>query len=102
MWYCPSLRCVVPRCAALSRVNSLLREQLEQAGTVSHGLAESLCKAREDAEMCDTRLRKEQEVREKPRKNEVLGSEKQKGKRLHFIPLRTEVVQLNPLRVHMG
>lgn len=81
MWYCPSLRCVVHRCAALSRVNSLLREQLEQAGTVNHGLAESLCKAREDAEMRDTRLRKEQEVREKtPAKMKCLGQQSKKEK----------------------
>ncbi len=54
---------VISRCASLSQVNSMLREQLEQAGTVNHGLTESLWKAREDVELCDTRLRREQEVR---------------------------------------
>lgn len=54
---------VISRCASLSHVNSMLREQLEQAGTVNRGLTESLWKAREDAELCDTRLRREQEVR---------------------------------------
>lgn len=71
----------------------MLREQLEQAGAVNHGLTESLWKAREDAELFDTRLRKEQEVR-KNHKNEVLESEKQQGK-LKFIPFCTEIVQLN-------
>lgn len=61
----------LPRCAALSRVNSLLREQLEQAGSVNSGLAESLWKARGDAEVCDARLRKEQEVREERHKTQV-------------------------------
>ena len=54
---------VISRCASLSQVNSILREQLEQAGTVNQGLTESLWKAREDTELCDTRLRREQEVR---------------------------------------
>lgn len=52
------------RSANLSQVNSMLREQLEQAGTVNQGLTESLWKAREDMELCDTRLRREQEVRD--------------------------------------
>ncbi|AWP11438.1 putative rootletin-like [Scophthalmus maximus] len=50
------------RCASLSQVNSVLREQLEQAGAVNQGLTESMWKAREDAELCDTRLRREQET----------------------------------------
>lgn len=58
---------VIPRCAGLSQVNSMLREQLEQAGTVNHGLTESLRKAREDAELRDARTRREQEV-SKPQK----------------------------------
>uniref|UniRef100_A0A3B4GVC1 Ciliary rootlet coiled-coil, rootletin family member 2 n=1 Tax=Pundamilia nyererei TaxID=303518 RepID=A0A3B4GVC1_9CICH len=48
--------------ASLSQVNSMLREQLDQVGTVNKGLTESLWKAREDAESCDTRLRREQET----------------------------------------
>ncbi|TNN74186.1 Rootletin [Liparis tanakae] len=50
------------RCASLSQVNSVLREQLEEAGTVNQGLTESLWKAREDADLCDSRLRREQET----------------------------------------
>ncbi|XP_032382850.1 rootletin [Etheostoma spectabile] len=50
------------RCASLSQVNSMLREQLDQAGTVNQGLTESLWKAREDVDLCDTRLRREQET----------------------------------------
>lgn len=50
------------RCASLSQVNSMLREQLEEAGTVNQGLTESLWKAREDADLCDSRLRREQET----------------------------------------
>ncbi|XP_034736357.1 rootletin [Etheostoma cragini] len=50
------------KCASLSQVNSMLREQLDQAGTVNQGLTESLWKAREDVDMCDTRLRREQET----------------------------------------
>lgn len=75
------------RCASLSQVNSVLREQLEQAGAVNQGLTESMWKAREDAELCDTRLRREQEVRN-DRKNETPVSERQQGK-LELIPLRT-------------
>lgn len=56
---------VVSRCASLSQVNSMLREQLEEAGTVNQGLTESLWKAREDADLCDSHLRREQEVRGK-------------------------------------
>ncbi|XP_034387086.1 rootletin [Cyclopterus lumpus] len=50
------------RCASLSQVNSMLREQLEEAGTVNQGLTESLWKAREDTDLCDSRLRREQET----------------------------------------
>ncbi|XP_034438966.1 rootletin isoform X1 [Hippoglossus hippoglossus] len=50
------------RCASLSQVNSVLREHLEQAGASNQGLTESLWKAREDAELRDTRLRREQET----------------------------------------
>nr|XP_057928909.1 rootletin [Doryrhamphus excisus] len=50
------------RCASLSQVNCVLREQLEQASTVNQGLAESLRKARQDAELCNMRLRREQET----------------------------------------
>lgn len=57
---------VISRCASLSQVNCMLREQLEQTGIVNHGLTESLRKAREDAELCDSRLRREQEVRKNP------------------------------------
>lgn len=86
---------VISRCASLSQVNSMLREQLEQAGTVNHGLTESLWKAREDAELCDTRLRREQEVR-KTTKMKCLG-QKSKRKMLNFIPFYTRnIVQLNP------
>lgn len=76
--YFPSVtRLVISRCASLSQVNSVLREQLEQAGAVNQGLTESLWKAREDAELCDTRLRREQEVRKT--QNEVLESKKHQG-----------------------
>ncbi|KAM9762981.1 uncharacterized protein crocc2 [Menidia menidia] len=50
------------RCASLSQVNSVLREQLDQADTVNKGLTESLWKAHEDFELCDKRLRREQET----------------------------------------
>ncbi|KAM3850238.1 uncharacterized protein crocc2 [Diretmus argenteus] len=49
------------RCAGLSQVNSVLRDQLEQSGAVNQGLSESLWKAREDVELSDARLRREQE-----------------------------------------
>lgn len=61
----------------------MLREQLDQASAINKELTESLWKASEDAELCDTRLRREQEVR-KPQ-NEVLESERQQRK-LMFIP----------------
>ncbi|XP_028300551.1 rootletin [Gouania willdenowi] len=38
------------RCANLSQLNSVLREQLDQAGTVNKGLSESLWRAREEVE----------------------------------------------------
>ncbi|KAL1023371.1 hypothetical protein UPYG_G00039950 [Umbra pygmaea] len=50
------------RCAALSQVNALLREQLEQAGLANQGLKESLHQTREDLQQKDARLRKEQET----------------------------------------
>lgn len=71
------IRLVISRCASLSQVNCMLREQLEQAGTVNQGLTESLWKAREDVELCDTRLRREQEVR----KNTKMKYLSQKGNR---------------------
>lgn len=58
---CPAL--VVSRSSSLGQVNSVLREQLEQAGAVTQGLTESLSQAREDAELSDSRLRREQEVK---------------------------------------
>uniref|UniRef100_A0A3P8URD3 Ciliary rootlet coiled-coil, rootletin family member 2 n=1 Tax=Cynoglossus semilaevis TaxID=244447 RepID=A0A3P8URD3_CYNSE len=51
------------RCASLSRVNSVLREQLEQAGTVNQELTESLWKVQEDVELWGNHLQKEQETR---------------------------------------
>lgn len=81
------------RCASLSQVNSLLREQLDQAGTVNVGLTESLWRAREDADLCDSRLRREQEVR-RTTKTKCL-SEKTQQRKLKFIPSCSGVVQLN-------
>ncbi|KAG9341572.1 hypothetical protein JZ751_019085, partial [Albula glossodonta] len=49
------------RCAGLSQVNALLREQLEQAGAANHALTDSLRRAREEADQKDARLRREQE-----------------------------------------
>ncbi|XP_061895360.1 rootletin-like isoform X2 [Entelurus aequoreus] len=49
------------RCARLSHVNSVLREQLEQAGTVNQALAETWREARQDAAQSEARLCKEQE-----------------------------------------
>lgn len=65
------IRFVISRCASLSQVNCVLRDQLEQAGTANQGLTDSLWKAREDVELCDTRLRREQEVRKKKTKGEA-------------------------------
>ncbi|KAF3835741.1 hypothetical protein F7725_028299 [Dissostichus mawsoni] len=48
--------------ASVSQVNYMLREQLDQAGTVNQGLTESLWKAREDVDLNDLRLRREQET----------------------------------------
>ncbi|XP_019752700.1 rootletin isoform X1 [Hippocampus comes] len=45
------------RCGSLGQVNCVLREQLERADALNQGLVESLRKARQDAELCDTRLR---------------------------------------------
>lgn len=53
-----------PRCAGLTQVNALLREQLEQAGVANQALTDGLRKAREEADQKDARLRREQEVRE--------------------------------------
>ncbi|XP_063747285.1 rootletin [Eleginops maclovinus] len=50
------------RWASLSQVNSTLREQLDQAGTVNQALTESLWKAREDVDLSDLRLLREQET----------------------------------------
>ncbi|XP_061680966.1 rootletin isoform X3 [Syngnathoides biaculeatus] len=50
------------RCGSLGQVNSVLREQLAHADALNQGLVESLRKARRDAELCDTRLRHEQET----------------------------------------
>ncbi|XP_061636081.1 rootletin isoform X2 [Phyllopteryx taeniolatus] len=50
------------RCGSLGQVNCVLREQLEQGNALNQGLVESLRKARQDAELCDTRLRREQET----------------------------------------
>ncbi|KAK7891876.1 hypothetical protein WMY93_023839 [Mugilogobius chulae] len=50
------------KCASLSQVNSVLRDQLDQAGTVNQGLSESLWKARADLELCETQMRKEKET----------------------------------------
>lgn len=79
---------VISRCASLSQVNSVLREQLDQTGTVNHELTESLWKAREDAELYDTRLRREQEVR-KTTKMKCMG-QKSDWEMLKFIPFDTE------------
>lgn len=90
-----------PRCVALGRVNSLLREQLEQAGSINQGLAESLWKARGDSEMCDVRLRKEQEVRERTikRRDPRVGGHL---KSPLAPPLHGGCAIETPSRVHMG
>uniref|UniRef100_A0AAV2KTB0 Rootletin-like coiled-coil domain-containing protein n=1 Tax=Knipowitschia caucasica TaxID=637954 RepID=A0AAV2KTB0_KNICA len=49
------------KCASLSQVNSVLRDQLEQAGTVNQDLSESLRKARADLMLCEMQMRKEKE-----------------------------------------
>lgn len=64
------MRLVTSRCASLSRVNSVLREQLEQAGTVNQELTESLWKVQEDVELWGNHLQKEQEVRNTRKENE--------------------------------
>lgn len=61
------------RCSGLSQVNSLLREQLEQANEANQALTESLQKAREEAEQRDTRLRRELEVRGRRKKRQRKG-----------------------------
>ncbi|XP_053708808.1 rootletin isoform X2 [Synchiropus splendidus] len=50
------------RCASLSQVNSLLREQLDQANAVNKGLMESLWTAQEEINLCDKHLSREQEA----------------------------------------
>nr|XP_061790393.1 rootletin-like [Nerophis lumbriciformis] len=50
------------RCGSLSQVNCVLREQLEQADALKRSLLESLQKARQDAHVCDNRLRLQQET----------------------------------------
>ena len=62
-WSLNIIMLVISRWASVSQVNYMLREQLDQAGTVNQGLTESLWKAREDVDLSDLRLRREQEVR---------------------------------------
>ncbi|KAM9831297.1 uncharacterized protein crocc2 [Neosynchiropus ocellatus] len=50
------------RCASFSQVNSLLREQLDQANAVNKGLMESLWTAQEEINLCDEHLSREQEA----------------------------------------
>nr|XP_054604928.1 rootletin [Nothobranchius furzeri] len=50
------------RSTSLSQVNSVLREQLDQAATINTELAESLRKAHRDLDLCDTHLQREQET----------------------------------------
>ncbi|XP_078801637.1 ciliary rootlet coiled-coil protein 2 isoform X1 [Oryzias latipes] len=50
------------RCASLSQVNSMLREQLDQAGALNRELAESLWTAQEELVLCETRLQREQKT----------------------------------------
>ncbi|KAI4829341.1 hypothetical protein KUCAC02_023387 [Chaenocephalus aceratus] len=59
---CAQLEEEEQRWASVSQVNHMLREQLDQAGTVNQGLTESLWKAREDVDLSDVRLRREQET----------------------------------------
>ncbi|XP_034091518.1 rootletin isoform X3 [Gymnodraco acuticeps] len=59
---CAQLEEEQQRWASVSQVNYMLREQLDQAGTVNQGLTESLWKAREDVDLSDLRLRREQEM----------------------------------------
>ncbi|KAK1896509.1 Rootletin [Dissostichus eleginoides] len=59
---CAQLEEEQQRWASVSQVNYMLREQLDQAGTVNQGLTESLWKAREDVDLSDLRLRREQET----------------------------------------
>lgn len=68
----------------------MLREQLDQVGTVNKGLTESLWKAREDAESCDTRLRREQEVR----KTSGMRCLRQKGNGVHPFLYRDCAIKL--------
>lgn len=88
-------RCVISRCASLSQVNSVLREQLDQLGTVNKGLTESLWKAREDAELWDTHLQREQEVRT----TSGMKCCRQKGNRVHPFLYRDCAIKL-PLSSH--
>lgn len=60
--------CGVCRSASLSQVNSVLREQLDQAGVANKELTESLWRAQEELELCKSRLRREQEVGNKTQK----------------------------------
>lgn len=57
----------ISRCASLSQVNSMLREQLDQAGALNRELAESLWMAQEELVLCETRLQREQKVGKSPK-----------------------------------
>lgn len=57
--------CLYHRCYSLTKVNALLREQLDQANEANQALTESLHKAREEAEQREMQLKREQEVRER-------------------------------------
>lgn len=71
-WSLNVIMLVISRWASVSQVNHMLREQLDQAGTVNQGLTESLWKAREDVDLSDVRLRREQEVRKNTNMNALV------------------------------
>lgn len=54
--------CLYHRCSSLTKVNALLREQLDQANEANQALTESLHKAQEEAKQREAQQKKEQEV----------------------------------------
>ncbi|KAF6724225.1 Rootletin [Oryzias melastigma] len=50
------------RCASLSQVNCVLREQLDQAGALNRELTESVWTTQEELVRCETRLQRQQQM----------------------------------------
>ncbi|GAA6105892.1 rootletin isoform X1, partial [Tachysurus ichikawai] len=69
MWQCKAGRdflilklCLYHRCSSLTKVNALLREQLDQANEANQALTESFHKASGEAKQREMQLKREQEV----------------------------------------